>query len=180
MNLFDILLLSIALGIDCMVVSFAHGLIFMQNRTKNSLALATAMGFFQGIMPIIGYFATNYISNIVEPIAKWLVFIIFLTLGLKFIIEAFQNKKNEICCFGLKCIITLGIATSIDALVAGATIKLTSTPIIITCLIIGLVSFIMSLIGFWTGNLGKKVKSEYLEIFGGLILVFLAVKSILL
>lgn len=180
MNLFDVLLLAIALGIDCMVVSFAHGLVFDENKIKNSLTLATLMGFFQGIMPVIGYFGTNYINNIIEPISKWFVFIIFLTLGLKFILEAVHEKKEKICCLGFKCIITLGIATSIDALVSGATIKLTNTPLAVTCIIIGILSFLMSLIGFWTGNLGKNVKSQYLEILGGTILIFLAIKSILL
>ncbi len=180
MNLIDILLLAIALGVDCLVVSFAQGLIFTQNRIKNSIALAVSMGGFQGTMPIIGYVGANYIHDFIAPYSKWLVFAIFFVLGLKFILEAFKEKEEEICCIGIKCLISLGVATSIDALVAGASINLTSTPLASTAIIIGLVSFIMSLIGFWLGNFGKKFPSKFLEISGGMILIFLALKSILI
>lgn len=180
MSLIDILLLAIALGIDCLVVSFSQGLIFNQNRVKNSIALATSMGGFQGTMPIIGFVAADYIYDLIAPYSKWLVFIIFFVLGLKFILESFQPKEEEICCIGIRCLISLGIATSIDALVAGASINLTETPLLLAGIIIGIASFIMSLIGFWIGNLGKFIQSKYLEIAGGLILIFLALKSILI
>ena len=180
MSLIDVLLLAIALGVDCMVVSFAQGLIFTQNRVKNSIALAFSMGGFQGTMPVIGYVGANYIHDFIAPYSKWLVFTIFFILGLKFILEAFQEKEEEICCIGLRCLISLGIATSIDALVAGTNINLTSTPLVSTSIIIGLASFVMSLIGFWIGNLGKNFQSKYLEISGGMILIFLALKSILI
>ena len=78
MNLFEIILLAIALGIDCLVVSFSQGLIFNKNRTKNSLALAATMGIFQGIMPVLGYFGAGVVSVYVEKFSHWLVFVIFL------------------------------------------------------------------------------------------------------
>lgn len=94
MSLIEILFLSIALGIDCCVVSFSQGLIFTANRRKNSFLLALTMGAFQGIMPAIGYFFANLISKYVETFSHWLVFVIFAALGIKFIIEAFHEKKR--------------------------------------------------------------------------------------
>ena len=179
MSLIDIILLAIALGIDCLIVSFSQGLVFNKNRTVNSLKLALSMGFFQGFMPCIGYTGAEYIYDFVAPFSKWIVFAIFFILGLKFILEAFENRKKEICCIGLKCLISLGIATSIDALVSGAGLNFTSTPLITSALIIGIASFIMSLCGFWFGNLFKKFPHKYLEIAGGIILIFLAAKSIM-
>ena len=180
MNLIDIILLAIALGIDCLVVSFAQGLIFTENKVKNSISLAVSMGGFQGVMPVIGFVGASYIQDFIAPYSKWIVFAIFLTLGLKFILESFQIKKEELCCMGLRCLISLGVATSIDALVAGASINLTETPLVLSAIIIGLVSFVMSLVGFWTGNLGTKFPPRHLEISGGMILIFLALKSILI
>lgn len=180
MGLIDIILLAVALGIDCLVVSFSQGLIFERNRTKNSLILASTMGLFQGGMPIIGYVGAEYIHNFVEPFSNWLVFTIFMLLGLKFIFGAFQEKQEEICCIGFRCLIGLGIATSIDALVAGASLNFTATPLVLSAFIIGIVSFFMSLAGFWSGNFLKTFPSKYLEIFGGLILIFLALKSLFL
>lgn len=179
MSLIDIILLAIALGIDCLVVSFSQGLIFDKNRTVNSLRLATTMGLFQGLMPIIGFVGIEYVRNLVVNYSQWIVFTIFFVLGLKFILEAWQEKEENLCCIGIKCLISLGIATSIDALVAGASINLTNTPLILACLIIGMISFFMSLSGFWSGNFLKHLSSKYLEILGGFILIFLAIKVII-
>lgn len=178
MHFIEILLLAIALGVDCLVVSFSQGLIFTRNRVKNSLALAFTMGASQGFMPCIGYFFAEIISKFVEPYGKWLVFAIFFGLGIKFIHEAFQQKEEEICCIGLKCLIGMGLATSIDALASGVSLNLTRTPLIFSAVIIALVSFIMSLSGFWSGNFFKKLPSKYLEISGGIILILLAVKAV--
>lgn len=179
MSLIEIIFLAVALGIDCLVVSFSQGLIFNSNRVKNSLALALTMGVFQGLMPCIGYFGAGSISRFVEPFSKWLVCIIFLALGVKFIYEAFQEKKETICCIGLRCLIGMGIATSIDALAAGVSLRLWNVPLLLPAVIIGVMSFWMSIKGFWAAILFKKIPSKALEMTGGMILVFLAVKACL-
>lgn len=178
MSLIDIILLAIALGIDCFIVSFSQGLIFNCNRVKNSLSLALTMGLFQGFMPVIGYVGTNSLYKLLVPYSRWIVFAIFFTLGVRFILESFKEKEEEIQCIGFKCLIGLGIATSIDALVSGASIKLTQTSILLSALIIGVASFLMSLTGFMIGNYIKNIPSKYLEIAGGVILILLAVKSL--
>jgi len=178
LSLVEIIFLAIALGIDCLVVSFSQGLILKQNRIKNSLYLALTMGLFQGLMPVIGYVGTNGLYRFLVPLSKWIVFGIFLVLGLKFIVEAFEIKKDEIQCLELKCLIGFGIATSIDALVSGATLMLTYTGLLLSCFIIGIVSFLMALVGFFAGNRIKSIKSQYLAVTGGVILIMLAIKSL--
>lgn len=178
MDIIDIILLAIALGIDCLIVSFSQGLIFSSNRRKNSFNLAFTMGVFQGLMPIIGYCATTKIYKFLIPYSKWIVFTIFLILGLHFIIESFdKEEKGQIQCIGFKCLVALGIATSIDALISGVSLKLTSTNLLYACGFIGIASFVMSLIGFWGGNIIKHISSKYLQLIGGLILILLAIKS---
>lgn len=178
MNFIDLILLGLALGVDCFVVSFSHGLIFKSEKVKNSFKLALTMGLFQGAMPVIGYIGTNSLYKYVVPYSKWIVFGIFLLLGLKFIVESFQPKEKEVQCIGLKCLLGLGLATSIDALVSGASIRLTQTSLLISVMIIGIASFLMSIGGFYSGNFIKNIPSKYLEITGGLILVALAIKSL--
>jgi len=179
LSLIEIIFLAIALGIDCLVVSFSQGLIFTHNRTKNSLVLAFTMGLFQGLMPVIGYVGAGAINSYVEKFSHWLVFGIFLILGLKFIFEAFQDKEETICCIGLRCLISMGLATSIDALVAGASLKFGGTGLAFPAVIIGIASFIMSLSGFWFGNSFKKFPSRVLEISGGVILIGLALNAVI-
>ncbi len=179
LSLIDIILLSIALGIDCLVVSFSQGLIFSENRGKNSLKMAAVMGFFQGTMPVIGYVGTDTLYKYIMPFSKWIVFGIFLILGLKFIFESFAPEKAAVKCLDFKCLISLGVATSIDALVSGASLRLTHTNLLLACLIIGLGSFLMSITGFWSGNKLKSICSKCLEKAGGIILIALAIKAII-
>ena len=178
MNLIDVIFLSAALGVDCLVVSFSQGFIFTSARIKNSSMLALTMGIFQAVMPCIGYLAAASVSRYIEPFSKWIVFAIFTALAIKFIYEAFQEKQETICCIGLKCLIGMGIATSIDALGAGVNLHLTKTPMLYSALIIGIGSVLMSLSGFWLGNFFKKLPSKFLEITGGLILFVLGVKAL--
>lgn len=180
MSITAIIFLAFALGIDCLVVSFSQGLIFTHNRVKNSLALALTMGLSQGLMPCIGYAGADAVHKYVAPFSQWLVFAIFMLLGLKFIFEAFQEKEEEVCCLDFKCLIGMGIATSIDALVAGASLNFSGTKLFIPAVLIGLASFIMSLCGFWGGNVLKNFPSKYLEIAGGAILIILAVKAVVI
>lgn len=180
MSLVEIFFLAVALGIDCLVVSFSQGLIFTENRVKNSFKLAVTMGLFQGLMPVLGYWGADLISQYVSLFAKWLVFLIFLVLGVKFIYEAFQNDKDDtIKCIGIKCLLSMGLATSIDAFAAGASIHFSGTKLLIPAVLIGVMSFAMSVFGFWFGNFFKKFPSKILEISGGIILILLAVKAVI-
>ncbi len=177
LSLIDIILLGLALGMDCLITSFSQGLITYKNRAKNSVILALTMGFFQGLMPLFGYFITSGIFNYIEQYSKWIVFSIFLILGIKFIYEATQPKENKTACnISFKCLMAMGIATSIDALAAGVSLKLTNVNIISAVIIIGIASFIMSLVGFWSGNRIKNI--PHLELLGGIILIWLAIKAI--
>lgn len=180
MSLIDLILLAIALGIDCFIVSFSQGLVFKHNRLKNSLNLALIMGIFQGLMPAAGYTGADYMYTVFVPYSRWVVFLIFFILGAKFIIESLQPKKEDLICIGFKCLFGLGLATSIDALVSGVSLRLTHTNIIFAGILICSGSFLMSIFGFWTGNFIKHIPSKSLEITGGIILILLAVKAVLI
>ena len=179
MTLAGIILLAIALSIDACAVSFAHGLIMHENRVKNALFLAVFTGMAQALMPLIGYFITQPFYKTIEPVGKWIVFSIFLYLGIKIIQEAFEKDKEVPLCLSISCLFMIAIATSIDALAAGVTLALTSSKIFFSAIIIGCTTFIFSLFGFTSGCFLKKFPTMYLEIFAGLILILLALKSIL-
>lgn len=179
MTLAEIIFLAIALSIDAGVVSFSQGLIFNQNKLKNSLLLAFCVGFFQFLMPLLGWYATRGIYKYVETFDHWIVFTIFLALGAKFIYDAMQNDDKEkelVNCISFKCLILLSIATSIDALAAGSTLFLLKVEVIIPAIIIGVLTFVNSILGFWSGYLFKKFPSKWLEITAGVILIGLGVK----
>lgn len=178
MGLFDILILAIALSMDACVVSFSNGLVYTKNKRVNSLMLATSVGFFQFLMPIIGYFFANFVSKFVEPYSHWVVFVIFVILGAKFIKDAFEEKEEKTldCYLCFKYIFIVSIATSIDALAAGVSLSLSGNSIMFPAIVIGVVTFINSILGFWGAYAFKNFPTRNLEISGGVILILLAFK----
>lgn len=178
MNTTDIIILAAALSIDACVVSFSNGLIFTKNKRINSLMLAFAVGFFQFLMPIIGFFMAQSVNKYVEAYDHWIVFGIFVLLGAKFIKDAFEEEKEQKieCYLCFSYILLVSIATSIDALGAGISIAFTKTDIWFPAVVIGVVTFLNSLLGFWSGHLFKKFPTRNLEMTGGFILIALAFK----
>lgn len=178
MSYLEIFLLAIALSIDACVVSFSYGLTFTQNRFKNSLNLALFTGLFQGVMPIIGYFLTGFVKSYIEPYAGFIVFAIFTYLGIKFIKEAFDKEKEKQLCIDLKCLLLVGIATSIDAFSAGISLSLFGNKILKPAMLIAFVTFINSVLGFVLGGKLKHMPTRGLEISAGILLILLGVKNL--
>lgn len=178
MSYLSIFVLAIALSIDACVVSFSYGLTFTQKRLKNALLLASCTGIFQGLMPAIGYYLTNFVKSIIEPYAGLIVFLIFTYLGAKFIIEAFYTKKEKQLCIDLKCLLLVGIATSIDAFSAGITLSLFENHILKPALLIAAVTFCNSILGFSLGDKLKNLPTKALEISSGILLILLGIKAL--
>ena len=178
MTCFEMFLLAIALSIDACVVSFSYGLVIKQKKLLNALLLASFTGMFQGIMPCIGYFLTNFIKRFISSYADWIVFVIFVFLGFKFIKEASQEKKNVPVCVSLICLFLVGLATSIDAFSAGISLALYGNDIFKSALLITVVTFVNSCLGFMLGIKFKLMKSIYVEYLAGLVLIFLGIKAL--
>ena len=178
MSYISIILLAIALSIDACVVSFSYGLAFTENRFKNAIRLAACTGLFQGLMPVIGYYLTGFVKSFIEPYAGFIVFAIFTDLGVKFIKEAFEKEKEKQLCIDLICLLLVGIATSIDAFSAGISLSLFGNRILKPAILIGVVTFINSLLGFGLGGKLKKFPTKWLEITAGCLLILLGLKSL--
>lgn len=179
MSLLEIVVLSIALALDAMLVSFSYGLMITHRKLFNSLLLALSFAFFQFLMPIIGYFASGVFYSKLEMFSKWIVFTVFMFLGLKFLKEVFdKEEKTKIICISFLCLLGLSIATSIDALGAGISFKFSSVEPLFSCLLIGIITFVLSFFGFWSSYFFKKFPSKSIEIIGALLLIYLALKAI--
>ena len=178
MNCSEIILLAIALSIDACVVSFSYGLCIEKRKRINALLLALTTGFFQSLMPVIGYLFTDIIRTFIQPYSKWLVFLIFIYLGINFILDSLKPNKFKKLCLDLKTLLLIGIATSIDAFSAGISLSLTSSPMMFSIIAIGLITFIDSILGYSLGVYMKSLKAKYFEIIGGIILIGLALNSL--
>ena len=176
MSYIEIVILAIALSIDACIVSFTCALKFGGKHFKNSLSLSSCTGLFQALMPVIGYYLTNFVKIYIEPYSKLIVFVIFTYLGIKFILEASENKENKTSMINFKTLFLIGVATSIDAFSSGISLSLFGNKILKPAILIGLITFINSSLGYFIGLKLKKLPSKFLEISGGILLILLGIK----
>jgi len=176
------ILLGLGLAMDAFSVALANG-VNEPNIKYGKLNLISGLfGFFQGIMPMIGWICVTTVAeyfSVFEGFVPWIALILLLFIGGKMLIEGIKNKdtidqKSPVKFCG---IIIQGIATSIDALSVGFTIaNHTLIKAIICCSIIGVITFILCLIGV---NIGKKVGSKFSNkagIIGGIILILIGLE----
>lgn len=178
MTYLEILFLALILSLDAFIVSFSYGLIFQNNRLKYSLLLALFTGGFQGVMLCIGYYLTSMVQSYISNYANIIIFLIFVYLGIKFILEAFQEKKSNLKCIGIQCLILIGIATSIDAFSAGITLLLYGNSIILPAFLVTLITILNSLLGFRLGYNLKNLPTKNIEIIAGLVIILLGIKAL--
>ena len=178
MSYISIIILAFALSIDACIVSFSYGLKYDKERIKTAILLSSFTGIFQGLMPVLGYFLTGFVRTYIQPYSELIVFLIFSYLGLKFISEAYQPQKKKDLCIDLKCLFLIGIATSIDAFSAGITLSLYGTLILKPALLIAFITFVNSNLGFYFGIKLKHLSTKNLEVFAGVLLLLLALKTV--
>lgn len=180
MDIFSIILIAIGLSMDSFAVAISNGLTIKNLNKEKALLIAISLAVFQALMPLIGWFAGMSIEKYIEAFDHWIAFGLLLFIGGKMIFEAFINKEESIG-KELKVITLIGqsIATSIDALAVGISFAILKMEIIIPVIIIGVVTFIFSLLGLQLGSyLGKKL-GKYVEIFGGIVLIGIGLKILL-
>ena len=186
MNQLDIWFLALALAMDCFAVSIASGIIVKKHLGKMMIRMAFLFGLFQAAMPLIGWLGVSTFTSYLENIDHWIAFGLLAFLGGRMIRESFlPEEEKKIKPRKLKTQVVLAIATSIDALAVGISFACTgfSNIKMLTCplLIIGFVSFVMSIIGVLLGvKFGKPITKKLKpELLGGVILSFIGIKVLL-
>lgn len=172
MNLISILIIAIGLSMDSFAVSIANGLIINELDAKKKFLISFMMTIFHVLMMSIGWFAGIGIGKFIIDFDHWVAFFLLLIIGFKMIYESLKNKKNcDKINFKFSIILGQAFATSIDAFAVGISFALLNLSIFTTVSIVGLVIFIVSLIGLELGKfLGKKIRKTA-EIFGGFVLI---------
>ena len=182
MTLFEIIVLAIALAMDCFTVSIACGLSQKKIVRTPMISMILLFGIFQGGMTWAGWYGGSLFSHIVQPVDHWIAFALLTYLGSKMIYEVYATHSKEeaecsTCNKGLlrtKNIITMAVATSIDALAVGvsfAFLNLENNDLYGACLIIALTSSLFTLLGLGLGIFaGKRIKIP-VEALGGLIMI---------
>ena len=186
MTILDILLIAVALAMDCFTVSMVSGVMTRKMFWGRNLRMAFLFGFFQAAMPFIGWIAIHYFQSSVEAYDHWIAFGLLLLIGGKMILDAFKEEDEATFNpLNLGTQLTLAVATSIDALAVGISFSCsgygTVQSLILPLAVIGLVSFIFSIAGLLLGvRFGGAVARRFKpEIIGGVILIAIGVKILL-
>ena len=174
MGITEIIFIGISLAMDAFAVSICKGLSMKKMDFKKAIIIGLYFGIFQALMPIAGYILGSTFAEFIEKIDHWIAFILLSIIGVNMIKESFDNeseKRNDNVDF--KTMIVLAIATSIDALAVGITFAFFEVNIILAVSIIGIITFIMSILGVKIGNkFGDRYQNKA-EIAGGIILILI-------
>jgi putative Mn2+ efflux pump MntP len=180
-NLLDALtvtLIAFGLAMDAFAVSIANGMTIKSDRKKAALLTAVFFGGFQMLMPIIGWAIGLSLQDIIAAFDHWVAFGLLAFIGVKMIYEALKNNGEEDGEKTLKLhtLLTLAVATSIDALMVGLSFAFLQTSILLPVVAIGIVTFTLSFAGFYFGGYLGKAFGHKIEILGGLILIGIGLK----
>jgi manganese efflux pump family protein len=183
MTFASILLLAFGLSMDAMAVAAARGLGVRKIRLRHVAVVALSFGGFQALMPLLGYLLGRRVGPLVEAWDHWLIFVVLGGIGGKMIWEALYADpevlgQGETELFGLRVMLVLAIATSIDALAAGFTLPLLGAPLVLSLATIGVTTAVLSALGLFAGHHFGAALGRRLDVLGGVVLIGLGVKTL--
>lgn len=181
MSISELLLIAVGLSMDAFAVSICKGLATKKVGVKHMLIVGLWFGGFQALMPLIGYFLGSTFEEYITRFDHWVAFVLLAIIGGNMIREALsgeEEKAND--SLGVREMLTLAVATSIDALAVGVTFALLpGVNIAAAVSFIGVITFVISAAGIKVGNaFGVKCKSKA-ELAGGVILILIGLKILL-
>jgi len=182
MDLLTVFILAIGLSMDSFAVAISCGLAEQKVQFGHAVKISMAFAFFQGLLPLLGWLMGTELKVFVESIDHWIAFSLLAYLGGKMIYESIRKKHTEIITdiYSFRHIITLSVATSIDALVVGFSYAMAETDKIFGgVLVIGSVTFFFSMLGIRIGkDVGNKLGPK-VEFLGGIILIGIGLKILI-
>lgn len=176
MSFITILLIAIGLSMDSLAVSISGGLCLPKFTWRHSLKMAAVMGGFQGGMTWLGWLLGSRFSAYITQFDHWIAFVLLGYLGGKMIYESFQKEEKSVISFSTRMLLTLGVATSIDALAVGISMAFLQTGIWMPTVVIALTTFTLSFLGVLGGCRFGQIKGLKVELLGGVILVGIGIK----
>ena len=180
MGFIELLLIAVSMSMDAFAVSICKGLSVRRVEKKHALSVGLWFGGFQGLMPVIGFALTALFAGYIEAVSSYIAFVLLIFIGGNMIREAIGKEEEEVDdSFAFRTMLTLAIATSIDALAVGVTLRLQGADILLAAPMIAVTTGVLSPIGLKVGNVfGARYKSKA-ELAGGVVLVALGIKFLL-
>ncbi len=170
--------LGIGLAMDAFAVSITGGIVSRSVSFVYAFKIALFFAVFQMVMPWLGWWLGKSIEQYIARYDHWVAFVLLLAIGGKMIYESFQNKERckPINFNKTSVLLFLATAVSIDAFIAGVSLSILEVDILPIIIIIGLITFLLSLIGVKIGKILGCLVEKYAELVGGIILILIGIQ----
>ncbi|MDP8267965.1 MAG: manganese efflux pump MntP family protein [Candidatus Tenebribacter davisii] len=181
MNIVTIILIAFGLAMDAFAVSIASGVTLKCFKVCPAIRVAFFFGGFQALMPVLGWLAGTSFQHYIAAFDHWVAFGLLTFIGGKMIYESFLFGKTKSNCDPnkLSTVFILAIATSIDALAVGLSFAVLNIQIIQPAIIIGIITFILSLLGVYLGGKIGSLFENKIELIGGIVLIGIGLKILI-
>ena len=179
MSLLELIVLAVGLSMDAFAVSVCKGLSVKKLSGKHALLAGLYFGGFQFLMPVLGYLLGYRFETLIQSIDHWIAFALLALIGGNMIKESLSDADEQNDDFGVRAMVLLAVATSIDALAVGVTFAFLEVNILPAAGLIGVTTFVLSALGIWVGHVfGLRCKA-WAERIGGVILILIGVRILL-
>lgn len=185
MGFVELFLIGVGLSMDAFAVSICKGLGMRRLNMRQALVIGLFFGGFQALMPLIGWALGTQLADFITPIDHWIAFILLALIGGKMLLDAFSGGDEEDAGepkdtrLDLKELLMLAIATSIDALAVGVTFAFLGVNIVVAIAVIGVTTFVLSVVGVAVGHAFGARYEKGATIAGGIVLILIGCKILL-
>jgi putative Mn2+ efflux pump MntP len=178
MDLFSVILIAVGLSMDAFAAAVVSGVIIRQPSIRQALIIALYFGGFQALMPVVGWYLGNIVSTWLCHVDHWVAFVLLVMVGVKMIRGGISESESSLDFnpLHLTVLLTLSIATSIDAAAVGLSFACLEMSIVRPIIIIGLTTFVFSIVGVFIGDRVGRLFGKRVEILGGLLLLVIGVR----
>jgi manganese efflux pump family protein len=183
LSLIWILGIAVALAMDCFAITLGLACGTKGLTMKQAVRMAAYFGGFQFVMPVAGWLAGDRLLGIIEHFDHWVAFGLLVLIGGRMIRESLERSDDEKArrpdqTQG-KRLLLLALATSIDALAVGLSLGVVRTGILYPAAIIGVTSFVLTVVGAKLGPVVGRLVGKRAELAGGLILIGIGAKILI-
>lgn len=182
MPLFQLVTIALGVSADAFAVAVSQGLALQRFMRSGALKIAFTFAFFQMFMPVIGWLFGSQLGGLFSSYSTWVAAGLLVLVGGHMLIEAIREGDDDgdtPVQLSWAKLLTLGVATSIDAFAVGVSLSLMDAPLVLAVALIGIATFSISYLGVY---LGHRVGSRFqrpAEIAGGVVLIAIAIWFIL-
>jgi len=174
----SLFLIALSLSADCFAVALSGAIALKKFHVAQVLRTAAAFGIAQAAMPLIGFLVGRSVVKYISTYDHWVVFGLLLIIGGRMLWESWREKEEGGSADFTRgwLLLSLAFATSVDSLAVGLSFAFMEINIAPAVILIGVVAFGITVLGFYTGRKAGALLGKRAKIIGGLILIAIGIR----